>query len=58
MRKAVAEVIRECAYCARECDYEGVGYCKWGQVDLWRCPMHGIFQEMSEPLRLAGQQIR
>lgn len=63
MRKTVyrsqpVEIIRECAYCDRECEYEGTAYAEWGLIDLWRCPVHGNFEEVDAPMHARGDQIR
>ena len=52
------EVIRECAYCDYHCDYESTAYCRWGQVEIWRCPKHGKFEVISGPMSKRGDQIR
>lgn len=48
----------ECAYCTYSCDFTGVAYCKWGQVEIWTCPTHGRFEVMDAPLKVRGDQIR
>jgi hypothetical protein len=51
------EEVRECAYCDYKCDYQGVAYCKWGQIEIWSCPKHGKF-EVVEWRKQRGCQIR
>ena len=49
---------RECAYCDRQCEYDGAAYCKWGKIDIWYCPEHGKFEEVESPMKWRGDQIR
>lgn len=57
-RSVVEEINYECAYCTLLCDYKGIAYSKWGEVDLWECSVHGRFEMMSGPLEVKGEQIR
>jgi hypothetical protein len=48
----------ECAFCYNTCSYDGIAYCKWGQVELWKCKEHGWFGIMAGPMSVKGDQIR